>query len=62
MTDPNHPSAALIAERCDERLPGSGNAEALAARVYGVMAVTALATFGTLTTIYELFFRPDIFA
>ena len=62
MTDPSNPSAFPMPRRRDERLPGLVNSEILAAKVYGVMAVTTLATFATLRVVYELFFRPDIFA
>ena len=30
--------------------------------LYAVMAATAVATFATLTTVYDLFFAPQLFA
>jgi len=42
--------------------PTASTAVKLTAKIYGVMVVTTLGTFATLSTIYELFFRPDIFA
>ncbi|QIK77909.1 hypothetical protein G7077_02245 [Sphingomonas piscis] len=44
------------------RKPTGENVGRLTARIYGIMAVTTLGTFGMLNAIYELFFRPDIFA
>ena len=41
--------------------PGSG-AQRLPLRIYGVMAVTTLLTFATLTTGYQLLFTQALFA
>ena len=64
------PDAQLPADFLDELIAKRrGSAPALAsrpekipARIYGVMAVTTLLTFATLTTSYQLFFSYHPFA
>ena len=42
--------------------PTARKAEGLPVKVYGVMALTSLLTFGTLVTGYELLFARQLFA
>ena len=44
------------------RAPAAAPTEKLTLKIYGVMAVTTLLTFATLTTGYEMLFARQLFA
>lgn len=54
--------AGLLMEKAGGPGPTSRKADSLSAKVYAVMAVTALSTFGTLVTGYQLLFSHQLFA
>jgi hypothetical protein len=54
--------ASLLMERASARSPATSERSALLLKVYGVMAVTTLLTFGTLATGYQMLFSHQLFA
>lgn len=54
--------AGLLMARAAPASAKTRNPDRLSVKVYLVMTVTTLLTFATLTTGYELFFAPRLFA
>lgn len=54
--------ASLLMEQSSAPPAPTGHSERLPAKVYAVMAVTSLLTFGTLATGYQLLFPHQLFA
>lgn len=54
--------AGLLMERASAPAPARREPETLPAKVYAVMALTSLLTFGTLVTGYQLLFSHQLFA
>ena len=54
--------ASLLMERSSSESPAASQPSGLPLKVYGVMAVTTLLTFATLTTGYQLLFSTPLFA
>jgi hypothetical protein len=54
--------ASLLMERSNSPSPATSGPSGLPLKVYGVMAVTTLLTFATLTTGYQLLFSNPLFA
>jgi len=54
--------AAPSVERTDAPATAPRRTSSLPPKVFAVMALTALLTFATLTTAYELFFTRELFA
>jgi len=54
--------AGLLMERATTRAAPAPRGEKLPPKVYAVMAVTSLLTFGTLVTGYQLLFSHPLFA
>lgn len=52
----------LPVERASDPLPTLAAPQGLTPKIWAVMAVTSLSTFGALTTGYELFFSRQLFA
>ena len=54
--------AGLLMEMARERRPAAARPGRVPLKVYGVMAMTTLLTFATLTTGYQLLFAHPLFA
>ena len=54
--------AGLLMEAMREATPTAGQPDKVPLKVYGVMAITTMLTFATLTTGYQLLFAPQLFA
>ena len=54
--------AGLLMEMARESKPAAARRDRVSLKVYGVMAVTTLLTFATLTTGYQLLFAHQLFA
>jgi len=54
--------AGLLMQRTNSPLPTSRKPHALSPKIYAVMALTSLLTFGTLITGYQLLFSHQLFA
>ena len=54
--------AGLLMEQVSAPSPATRKTESLPAKVYAVMALTSLLTFGTLVTAYQLLFSHPLFA
>ena len=54
--------ASLLMEQASAPSPTSRKGDSLPAKVYAVMALTTLLTFGTLVTGYQLLFSNQLFA
>lgn len=54
--------AALLMEAMRETTPTAAQPGKVPLKVYGVMAITTMLTFATLTTGYQLLFAPQLFA
>ena len=54
--------ASLLMERATAPSPTARKADSLPVKVYGVMALTSLLTFGTLVAGYEWLFARQLFA
>jgi hypothetical protein len=54
--------AGLLMERVSASSPTTRNPDSLPPKVYAVMALTTLLTFGTLTAGYQLLFAHQLFA
>ena len=54
--------AGLLMEQPREPRPAAAQPERLPLKVYGIMAVTTLLTFTTLTSAYQLLFTRHLFA
>jgi predicted membrane channel-forming protein YqfA (hemolysin III family) len=54
--------AGLLMEQASAPHPTRRKADSLPGRIYVVMALTSLMTFGTLVTAYQLLFSQQLFA
>lgn len=54
--------AGLLMEMTREAKRAAVRTARMPLKVYGVMAITTLLTFTTLTTCYQLLFAPQVFA
>ena len=54
--------ASLLMEATREAKSAAGQPAKVPLKVYGVMAITTMLTFATLTTGYQLLFAPQLFA
>ena len=54
--------AGLLMEQASAAVPSPRATESLSAKIFAVMALTTLLTFGTLVSGYELLFSHSLFA
>jgi hypothetical protein len=54
--------ASLLIEQASATSPATRQPDSLPPKIYAVMALTSLLTFGTLVTAYQLLFAHQLFA